>query len=397
MTKEVNPASVFSGIMLFVLLCGNLQAICQVNLDHLMIKKQVSCQDVSLNSSEYIPYYFDAGLMDSAMMTLSYWGDKCGNSEPVMRATLLLALVMHYYSDQLLPENYLQYMDAYNSRQKLIKNNSATQYNYYQSEFDFVPIGGVFDNWSQNLAISLTDVYEQGSPEYLICLFYSGQIDSVYSLMANKSYADTKPGVLYYKAMQNILKLPSMSLAGYTGLWIPNGPLSEMGIHPEIGVTYGLKNKENLYELVMGFKFIHTPRDYVARRDKNSADELTNYFFGGYIGFEYSRDLIPDMRSGPFFSAGAAFDGFDMLLEDTDTNLKAASTGSYNFNLGGGYRIFLNRTSYLGIQARYNLVDYTLSQKFDLKGHVISLRLTYGVFQNKYRDNLLEQLNYRGK
>lgn len=186
-----------------------------------------------------------------------------------------------------------------------------------------------------------------------------------------------------------------MSLSGYTGIWIPNGPLSEMGIHPEIGFTYGLKNKENLYELVMGFKFVNTPEDYIARKDKNAADELTNYFFGGYIGFEYSRDLIANRQTGPFFSIGAAYDGFDMFLDDPDSNTETAGTGSYNFNMGGGYRIFLNNSSYLGIQARYNIVDYTLSKRFDLKGHVVSLRLTYGVFQNKYRERLLEQLNYR--
>jgi len=200
---------------------------------------------------------------------------------------------------------------------------------------------------------------------------------------------------MYNQSLQNVLKIPFMSLSGYTGLWIPNSQLSKMGIHPEIGFTYGLKTRENLYELVIGFKFINTPENYIARRDKNAEDELTNHFFGGYIGVEYSRDLFPDMQNGPFFSAGAAYDGFDMFVEDTDAALKAASAGSYNFNLGGGYRIYLNRTSYLGIQARYNIVDYTLGKTFDLKGHVVSIRLTYGVFQNKYRDNLLDQLNYR--
>ena len=239
--------------------------------------------------------------------------------------------------------------------------------------------------------------YEPGTSGYFLALFYSGATDSAYNLLGTYPYNEFKPGTQYNTLVQHYLNLPSTSISGYAGAWIPTGPLEAMGVHPEIGMTFGLKQKENLYELVMGVKFIDAPESYLTRRDKNSEWEYSNDFSGFYLGFEYSRDLMPQKRNSPFFSIGAAYDVITTLNQDTDKELDAATAGSYNFNLGGGFRIFLNQKSYLGLQLRYNLVDYTLTQLFKKQGHVITVRLSYGVFQNKYRDERLKYLKYAAK
>lgn len=154
--------------------------------------------------------------------------------------------------------------------------------------------------------------------------------------------------------------------------------------------------KENLYELVLGVKFIKTPESYLARKEKNGPQELTNDFTGGYIAVEYTRDLLSNLRFTPFFTAGAGYDGFTMFNTDGNDEEETASANSYNFSIGGGYRFPVAKSSYLAVQARYNMVDYTLNKLFDKKGHVVSIRLSFGMFQNQYRDRQLQQLNYQG-
>lgn len=42
----------------------------QDELENMLTRRQISCQDISLNSSEYIPWYHQEGLMDSALLVL---------------------------------------------------------------------------------------------------------------------------------------------------------------------------------------------------------------------------------------------------------------------------------------------------------------------------------------
>ena len=363
-------------------------------LEDLLLNRQVGCADIALNSSEYIPYYLNNNLMDSALIVLNYWGEKCGNSEPAMRANILIALDLFYFEEEMITDDFLRRMLIFSDRMKLIHENNTFAYNYHQSDFDFVPVGGIFDLWTLDFAAEVLKKYDPGTPGYFLALFYSGATDSTLNLLSTYPYNEFKPGIQYNDLVQHYRALPSTSISGFAGIWIPMGPLEVMGVHPEIGMTYGLKKKENLYELVMGAKFIKSPESYLTRRNKDSEWEYSNEFSGVYLGFEYSRDLMPQKRNSPFFSIGAAYDAITTLNQDTDKELKAATSGSYNFNLGGGIRIFLNNRSYLGLQLRYNVVDYTLSHLFKKQGHVITARLSYGIFQNNYRDERLEYLRY---
>ncbi len=392
----INRLRITAFSILVIHLFSSSQATAQNNnLENLLVKRQVGCADISLSSSEYIPYYIENNLMDSALMVLSYWGEKCGNTEPVLRTNLLLSLELFYFDEAMIPDDFLQRMSVFSDRMQMTRDNNTFVYNYHQAAFDYVPVGGDFDQWTMKFAQNLLDKYEPGTQGYFLSLWYSGATDTAYSLLNTYPYNTFKVGLAYNELIQHYLDLPSTNISGFASTWIPLGPLESMGVHPEIGMTYGLKHRQNLYELVMGVKFIKTPEEYLTRRDKNTDWEYSDEFSGVYFGFEYSRDLIPNKRNGPFFSIGTAYDAITTLTEDTDNKIDASTSGSYNFNLGGGYRLFLNNRSYLGLQARYNIVDYTLKDLFDKKGHVLTIRLTYGILQNAYRDSQLNDLKYR--
>ena len=364
------------------------------NFEERLVKTQLSCEQIALRSSELFPYYMESGMMDSAGMLLTFWNEKCGNTEPVYRANLLMVLQMHYFNEDMVDNYFLQRLNAYEYRLNTINYQQLYIYNYNLSGFDYVPVGGVFDIWTKRMATDLLEYYQPGDVEYLICLFYSGQTELAYTLINQEPYASTAPGIIYATKLDEALRLPMYSMSFYASTWIPDGQLSAIGVHPEIGMSYGIKFKENSFDLVFGIKFINAPKPYKALRTKNDEPEFTNYFFGGYIGIEYSRDLYNFSPFQTYFTAGAGFDGFNMLEEDKDAGLELSSANSYNLNLGVGMRLLLYNNNYLNMAVRYNLLDYTLNDKFFMKGNVYTIRLSYQFMGNVDRQNLLNALHY---
>jgi hypothetical protein len=157
----------------------------------------------------------------------------------------------------------------------------------------------------------------------------------------------------------------------------------------------GAKKKKMNYDLTMVFKFGNSTNSYYARRTESSNLELTNHFFGGYIGFDIGRDIIVHKRHELQLTGGFALDGFDALEEDKDNDLKSASTWSYNFNFGLGYRYYINNGFYLGLRSKYNVVDYSLNKVIDFTGNPITIQFTIGVLDNAVRNNNLKALKYK--
>lgn len=181
-----------------------------------------------------------------------------------------------------------------------------------------------------------------------------------------------------------------------TGIWIPTGKLKKLGSHPELGFQMGAKHKKMNYDLIMAFKFINSPNVYYARRTKSGDSiELTNHFFGGHIGFDLGRDIYVHNGHEIQLTGGIAFDGFDALKENKDKNLKAESIWTYNFSFGLGYRYYISNSFYLGLRAKYNIVDYSLNNVVDFTGNPITVQFIIGSVNNVFRNNNLKALKYK--
>ncbi len=370
----------------------NLKA--QEDLDAKLIKKKVICQDISENSSIFIVDYFDKGNIDSCYIILDYWSRKCGYTEPVSRANMLLALAMHSYTDALVSADYIDRMLNYMNRAEIIQSNSRYPERPGLWYDDYVPLDGDFDQWTTRLAKSLMNEYEKSSSEYLFSLFYSGECDSAFQMLKLKPYQTNATGRLYDSIVKQTIKIPVLTYQFYSGLWIPTRNLSAMGVHPLIGMGMGVKSDRNAYDFMIDFKFVNTPDYYMAKRSRTGIAEPTRHFFGGYIGFEYSRDMVQTERNELFYTIGAAYDGFDMFEDDPDNDTETSGTGSYNFSMGGGYSFCVGSGSWLSIQGRYNVVDYTISNRFFLTGHPVTIRLAYSYRYNAYREDRLKKLKY---
>ncbi len=166
------------------------------------------------------------------------------------------------------------------------------------------------------------------------------------------------------------------------GVWIPIGELSKLGIHPNAGYQGEIVYSRFSIGMEASFKFLASKETYYARRfHYDNQTEATNHFFGGYLGMNGGFNLYNSNWHYLRIIGGIALDGFDAFEEKR--NLKSESIWTSNFNIGFGYRHKLKGAKFIGLQVKYNHVDYTRSNIVDMSGYPITVLLEYGGFHLK--------------
>ena len=59
-----------------------------------------------------------------------------------------------------------------------------------------------------------------------------------------------------------------------------------------------------------------------------------------------------------------------------------------------GYRYFYNKRSYIGLQAKYNIVNYTNKGGTNLMGDCLTITISVGGLANAAKENCLYELRY---
>lgn len=365
------------------------------DFDNLMVKKQLDCSDISYNSSLLFERYFTENKIDSAKSLLIYWQGKCGLREPIQRARLLIAIKENNFQDSLLTEGVLSYVFNYQNRMDMIKYNNYYSYDNYKPYYGYIPVGQEFDKFTKKSFGNLKSNFGTDKMEYLICEFYSDNSDTIFSKIQTKDYDNSLLSKEYKRTADKYLNMAELHMSWITGVWIPTGDIKKLGTHPELGFQIGAKYKKMNYDLIMAFKFGNSANDYYARRTKSSNLELTDHFFGGHIGVDLGRDIYARNAHEIQITGGVAFDGFDALEENKDLDLKSASVWTYNFSFGLGYRYYVTNSFYLGLRAKYNVVDYTLNNIIDFTGNPITIQFIIGGVNNVFRNNNLKALKYK--
>lgn len=366
------------------------------DFDPLMQKKQLTCPDIAYSSGMFFVKYMQEDKIDSAKYLLKYWETKCGMREPIFRAKILLALQQNEFNDSLFSESTLSNIFNYQNRMDMIKYSNYYLYDNYRSYYGFILPGQEFDTYTQELARTLSAKYHPETIEHLMTEFYSINYDTLFSKIQTGAYGKSALIDEYEQTVEKFVNMSEFHMSYIVGVWIPNGELKKVGVHPELGFQMGVKHKKMNYDVTISLKFVKSPNDYYARRPgAGNALELTNHFFGGYLGFDIGRDILSKNSHELQLTGGVAFDGFDALNEDKDNDLKAASASTYNLNFGLGYRYYVTNSFYLGLRAKYNIVDYSLNNVVDLTGNTITIQFIVGGLSNELRNNNLSALKYK--
>ena len=61
------------------------------NVEKLMTRKYLSCEDINYNVKFLIPSFYDKGNTDTLYSVLDYWENHCGNSEELTRCNIIFS------------------------------------------------------------------------------------------------------------------------------------------------------------------------------------------------------------------------------------------------------------------------------------------------------------------
>jgi hypothetical protein len=231
--------------------------------------------------------------------------------------------------------------------------------------------------------------------EYILAEFYSDNYENIFTQLQSKNFANCLLTSKYYELVHQYKNLSEFHISLLAGIWIPTGELTQVGVHPELGLQMGWKKKRMNYDFTLALKFVDAPKEYYARRDKKSEWELTDHFFGGYVGFEIGGDLLA--RKGHEIQAigGVAYDGFQVLKKNKEDDLKSSSTSSFNINFGLAYRYYITNNFYLGLRVKYHIVNYKLNGVINFTENPITVHFSIGIVQNSIKNENLKALGYR--
>lgn len=363
------------------------------NFDRLAQTKQIGCSDIANNSSLQYIKYMQSQQLDSAQYLLNYWQEKCGEREPVLRAKILLALQTGNYKDSLLSESVLGHVFNFKNRMDMIKSATYFDYDNYTAYYGFIPPNQDFDKFTQGSAEQLKKKYPANSIEYLWADFYSGNTDSIFTVLQNTSYSNSTLTKRYDEIVDTHTKMGEVHIAGIVGLWVPTGDLSPLGLHPQLGFQMGTKKGKMNYDVSFSIAFIKAANEYTYFEDNQATK--TSYFAIPNIGFDVGRDLFVAQKHEVQFTGGIAYEALTVRSADKDKDIESLSASTYNINAGLAYRYYIRSTFYIGMRAKYNFVDYSIGDVTNFHGQPITIQLTIGGLDNLTKRQTLQALQYK--
>jgi len=373
------------------------------NFDALMTEQHTTCADVTHNSTKLYAKYYSENKTDSLIGLLKYWENKCGITEPIMRGKILTAITNKQYHDSLLSPEIIALIFNYKYRTEMQESGDYSYYNYNEQFYGYIHPDHKFDSITKSQANELILRTKPGSMEQLLCEFYSGETAPIFRKIQNTNYQNS---FLFQKHQEEVSRYKDLTDWHSTwilGTWIPTGALKKMGIHPSIGRQFGVKKGKINYNVSLNVKFLKAKNKYYALEENTSEPELTDNFFGVHAGFDVERDLLIGSKNELQLLGGFGFESIETLEGNTSESNQDeqedhnSTIETYNLNIGLGYKYYYNSSHYLGINLKYNVVDYALNHVIDFSGNPITVQFIIGNLGNPYKKRKLEQLSYSRK
>lgn len=352
------------------------------------------CDSITYNSTNLIMYFYDVQDYDSVEIVLNNWQQTCGVSEPILRTRILFAILENNFSEALYDSTIMDYVLNYLFR---MDTANIVFYDDYRGYFGFVPIRGNYDYFTQSIADSLLQRVFYNSMELFFSELYANVItDPVKEIQQDTIYNKSVFRSYYYQRVDKYRYKADYNLNFHTGIWIPFGNASLLGNHALLGCQLGIHKQKMTYNLTFAFKFLSSKNEYTILRDGNI--EKTNTFFGSYIGADVERELFRYKKNEFNLLAGIGYDGFQSVLVNTEDNNSNNDVGhtinSINTNFGLGYRHYMEGKRYIGLQGRYNFVNYKNNGGTNLLGDNLTITFLAGGFFNDRKYYELNELRY---
>ena len=368
----------------------------QRNIESELLSQSPNCENVAYNSSRLIDRYFNSGNYDSINVVCNKWEEFCGVTEPVFRLKVLLQIQNKVFSEEWIERDYLlNYIFLYLDRLDYAKeSNSKLIYERYKIPFGYIPLNSPFDDLTVMWANSMLENRTLQPIEKAFCLLYSNQSDAFWKLLKSQEIAGTKLHAVYQEQTRKANRMGEANIGFMSGVMIPSGNLLEyIGVKPQFGLQFGYKVNKVQYDLSILIRSGNSRKEYQIIYE--GEPKKTDHYLGGYVGLDLAYELSRKKRSEFDLVGGIAYDGFDVVEGDTEKDIKSKSLNSLNLNFGLGYRFCGKKFNYLGIQTKYNFVNYKNAGGTDFGGNYISIILTANLFGNIQKNQLIENLRMK--
>jgi hypothetical protein len=330
-----------------------------------MTQKHPTCKDVFLNAMEIMPELYRHKYFDSLHTALTIWRTSCGNIPEVECTALMLSIEESTFDETGIDSSTIDllvnYSRAFSHRNML---------NFPEGEKAFYA-------FSSTWARLLLKGRRLDKNEKFICQVFVGEIDNpVKEIRENPMMYSSFADILSEneKAQRSGFRTNYAFLAG---IWIPMGDLRLLGDHPSFGFQLGARDNSNQLDLTCQFRFSNSASYYTIKRN-NAYYDINNYF-GGYIGLDYTFYVVNKLNFDMGVLAGIGYDGFDITSSNYNYDeMKPLSIGSFNANGGFKLNYYLSTSFYIGLQARYNFINYVNHGGTSMNGDAFSIDLIIG-------------------
>ncbi len=361
-----------------LLLAGAVSAQTDSTIFRLLTRdRPTDCPTYILNAKRLIPGYYESGKMDSIDAVLNFLDSACSNCafefEPFKK---LLAIEANTFNDPLCG---IEFIDGI----------LGWRY-YYSFPFDDFLMRGMssrvcepdasrFESLVQSLATSLSETTDPLSLAHVYCKHIKGDDQYILEHLKSGDYAQTCLGLAYQNRVDSLEQRLKTGVLGHwalgVGVWSPQSAAGQLGNKMEIVGRAGIHKHRYIADLVGAFRFLNSAEPYEV--GVNGKAKITEYFSGGYFGFEGGYECIRGNRIAIDLLGGVGWDGFEAFNSDKNYR-KTVKTANLNISITP--RIFINktRTRYIGLQGKYNWLKYGTEGGSDLSGNAISVCLLYG-------------------
>ncbi len=377
------------------LLIGVFSVSAQPNIDDILLSDIPNCENVAYNSTQLIDKYFNEQAFDSLSFVLNKWEEYCGETEPLLRTKILNSIQTNNFSETKYPGDLMEMIFQYTDRIEYAnEDNYHIIYEYNKILLGYIPLNSEFDLLTTVWAETLLQEKNLTAPEKALCLLYSNQVEEFWKYLKGNDLKGTEIKRVYDEEVSSIKQMAEGNFGFLTGIKVPTSNLYEtIGIKPIFGFQLGVKYRKIQYDLSIAFRAGKAKEPYLVKY----ADELweTDHYFGGYIGADISYELTRNRKTELDLLTGIALDGFDTVKSDPSNNISGKSINSLNINFGLGYRFFVKNNNYLGMQVKYNFVNYKNKLGTNLDGDYVSVIFSYNFFGNKWKHQALDTMQLK--
>jgi hypothetical protein len=353
-------------------------SICQgIEAENIIKSRLINCSDVAYTTTTLLQEYHQKQEIDTLQALMYYWESNCGLQEPLMRFLALHLIETNTFYEDWYPQNLLTLLTDYRDGQK--KTGFRNLY-YDYTAWEYYPINPNFNDFTISLATNLKRYEDLKPVERYFLEFYSNNFREADRILKSGALAGSGLDSLLKSIEVERLAGPMHFFSFSAGIWGATGKLHEaLGARPEVGLALEFQQMGFFIDGYFNVAFGGTSTPYTVR--VNNQNYQTKTFLGIVIGGDIGVDVLSPGNTSLIPMVGIGYRGFESLnLDENDTSLPTNFIGSVNGSVGLYLRNRYSPTGHVGLQARYNFVNFKNEGGTDLSGNIFTMGLVFGIY-----------------